>query len=371
MSFVGLVVKNLLRQRVRAGLTLLGISIGITTVVALGAITNGLKGAAGEVLQIGGADFIVAQKGTSDLSFSTVSEEDWQAVSRVDGVQWATGVLFHITKMPNNPYFVLLGERPEDLADNPPALKEGRVVAPGAADEVMLGDGSAGDLDAGVGEVVTISDRQLTVAGIYHTGRLWEDNGGYAPLATVQELAAKPSVVTVVYVKAEPDVARETLTTRIRDQFPNLTTVSSVEEYGQVDQGIELIDAANLAISFLAIAIGAVGVMNTMVMSVFERTREIGILRAVGWSGRRVIRMIVIESLMLCAVAAVLGSLAGVAATRLVLLVPAISSLLEPSFTPAIFVRALVVAIGVALVGAAYPAYRAVRLTPMEALRYE
>ena len=111
--------------------------------------------------------------------------------------------------------------------------------------------------------------------------------------------------------------------------------------------------------------------MNTMIMSVFERTREIGILRAVGWRGSRIIRMIFLESLVLCLIAAAIGIVFGILASRAVLLVPSISSLLVPVYSLDVFARALSVGITVALVGALYPPLRAVRLSPMEALRYE
>jgi putative ABC transport system permease protein len=108
-----------------------------------------------------------------------------------------------------------------------------------------------------------------------------------------------------------------------------------------------------------------------MIMSVFERTREIGILRAVGWSSRRIMRMIVQESLLLCAIAAGVGVALGLLASRAVMLIGTVRAFLDPSYEPAIFLRALGVAVVVALAGAAYPAFRAVRLTPMEALRHE
>ena len=80
MSFLALIIKNLVRQPVRAGLTMFGIAIGITTVVALGVVTEGIKESVGQILRVGGADFIVAQEGTADLTFSNVSEEEWALV---------------------------------------------------------------------------------------------------------------------------------------------------------------------------------------------------------------------------------------------------------------------------------------------------
>jgi putative ABC transport system permease protein len=130
-------------------------------------------------------------------------------------------------------------------------------------------------------------------------------------------------------------------------------------------------DALELAVSLLAVGIGAIGVMNTMIMSVFERTREIGILRAIGWRSSRILRLIMVESVLLCLVAVVVGIGVGVAFSRAILLVPLISNFLTPSYSVDVFVRAVVVGIAVGLAGAVYPALRAVRLSPMEALRYE
>jgi putative ABC transport system permease protein len=371
MSFFALILKNLVRQRVRTALTVLGISIGITTVVALGVITESLKATAGEIIQLGGADFMVAQEGAADLSFSIVEEEDAARLASHPGVERAEVALFHIVRVGSNPFFVLLGRRTEEVAANPPSLVAGDIWSPGSLDQVLLGQRAANDLNARVGDTVVIEDAEFTVVGIYQTGRLYEDGGAYAPLVTVQEMAAKIGVVTAVFITVAPDWEPAVVARSIEDAYPNLATISNVGEYQKVDQGVQLLDAANIAISVLAVGIGAIGVMNTMVMSVFERTREIGILRAVGWSGRRILRMIVSESLLLCTAAAIVGSALGVLATRAILLIDTVSNLLEPRYEVDVFVRALVVAVFVALAGAAYPAFRAVRLTPMEALRYE
>lgn len=371
MSFIALIVKNLFRQRVRTSLTVLGISLGITTVVALGVVTESLKTTAGEIINLGGADFMVAQQGAADLSFSIVPQADVAALKDYPDVARAEGMLFHFTRVGSNPFFLVIGREPEDMASNPPPLRVGEIWSADATDEVVLGQRAADDVGVGVGEQVEIEDELFTVVGIYQSGRLWEDGGAYLPLTVAQRIAAKTGVVTAVFITVEQDATPSDVAQSIEEDFENLATIEDVGEYGKVDQGINFLDAANIAISVLAVGIGAIGVMNTMVMSVFERTREIGILRAVGWSGSRILRMIIGESLLLCAVAAVVGTAIGVLATRAILVIDLVRNLLEPQYTFDIFMRALIVAVVVALLGAIYPAVRAVRLTPMEALRYE
>jgi putative ABC transport system permease protein len=313
----------------------------------------------------------VVQEGAADLSFSVVPESDAKALAERPDVERAEPALFHIVRAGSNPFFVLLGRRAEDVAANPPMLLSGSVFETGKPDQLMLGRRAADNLDAAVGETVEIEDTEFLVTGIYETGRLYEDGGAYAPMETVQEMAGKSDVVTAVFIKAKAGVDPKDIADSIERAFEGLATISNVGEYKKADQGVQLLDAANVAISVLAVGIGAIGVMNTMVMSVFERTREIGILRAVGWSGSRILRMVISESLLLCLAAAALGSLLGVLATRAVLLIDTVSNLLEPQYDPSVFIRALVIGIAVGLAGAAYPAFRAVRLTPMEALRYE
>jgi len=375
VSFVGLIVKNLLRQRARAILTLIGISLGITTVVALGVITAGLKGTAGAFIRSGGADFLLAQEGAADLSFSAIVEERLDDVAAVEGVAEVRGAFLHITTAGSNPLFFLIGVEIDDLAARPPTLTEGRLptAAEGTEepDEVLLGRAAADDLGAGVGDKVEISNHPFTVSGIFRSDVAWEQAGAYTSLGLAQRLASREGVVTVAYVHTDPGADAGAVADRIEEQVEGVVSISDAEEYGKVDQGFVLIDGANVAISLLAVLIGGIGVMNTMVMSIFERTREIGVLRAVGWSGRRILAMVVSESLVLCLVAVGIGAAIGVAASRLVVLAPVARGFVVPAYPLSVFVQAALVGILVGLAGAIYPAIRASRLLPVEALRYE
>src|SRR3990172_7684050 len=136
MTFIALIFKNLFRQRVRTALTVLGISLGITTVVALGVVTTSLKSASGELLRLGGADFMVAQEGAADLSFSIVPEEDVQALAQRPDVERVEGILFHIARVGSNPFFFLGGRDGTALALNPPPLRAGSIWGPDATNEI-------------------------------------------------------------------------------------------------------------------------------------------------------------------------------------------------------------------------------------------
>lgn len=371
MSFSSLVMRNLFRQRMRTSLTVVGIGVGITIVVALGAITGGLRETVGGWLQVGGADFVVARKGSADFSFSTVSDREWRQLDAMDGVERSTGALIRVTRHGANPYFILMGVRPADLAEAPPELVSGRLPRPGSTHEAILGSRAAASNDAAPGSTVTIDEERFRVVGVYRSDDVMTNSGAYAPLRTVREIARTPGVVTGVWVEAEPGTDAAALASAIEDRFPTLVTVSGVEDFGKVDQGIAIMDALDLAVTVLAVGVGAIAVMNTMIMAVFERTREFGILRAVGWRGSRIMRLVVTEAVFLCLVAAVFGTVFGVLATRGIMLIEEVQGLLEPRYTVDVFVRAVLIAAGVGLVGALYPAYRAVRLSPMEALRHE
>jgi putative ABC transport system permease protein len=371
VTFAALIVKNLFRQRMRTALTVVGIAVGIATVVALGVITSGLRAASNEFVKSGGADFMVAQKGASDLTYSAVPERDWQAIEARPDVERASGVLFEVAHVGSNPFFFYFGYEPRAIRGLGMRPISGRLIVPGHPREALLGTKAASDMGLSVGESIVLDGTVFRVVGLYRTGELWQDAGAIVPLATAQRLSSKKRVVTAVHVVAAEGADPHAVAESIEQEFPQLVAIESAADYGKVDQGFEILDAINLAISLLAVGIGAIGVMNTMIMSVFERTREIGVLRAVGWKASRIVRMVLFESVALCVVAAGFGVLLGLLATRAILLVPAVSSFLTPSYAASVFVRALAVGLVVALVGALYPAFRAVRLSPMEALRYE
>lgn len=371
MSFFLLILSNLMRQKIRTGLTVLGISIGITTVVALGVLTNSAREMAGKMITAGSSDFSVGRAGSADLTFSTLTEEDAELVRGYEEIEHVSGVLMAFSKVGSNPYFVQFGIDPNDLDYFEAPIAEGRRLIAGATNEIMLGTDAADRLGASPGDTVEVREQTFTVVGTYDVGASFLDGGAILPISAVRDYEKKAGLYTLLYAQVEPGVDVEALMARIEDEHSQLATLADIGDISDVDQGIQIMDAANLGITILAVFIGGIAVMNTMVMAVFERTREFGILRAVGWRTRRILQMVLGESLLLCLFAAIFGSLLAIILTRLIVFVPAISSFITPVYTPDVFLRGLAVGIGVALLGAIYPAYRAASFTPAQAIRYE
>ena len=156
------------------------------------------------------------------------------------------------------------------------------------------------------------------------------------PLSTLQNLTSNQGKVSNILVKVTDNANVTTVSKSIEDTYPNqLTTTTAEATASRINQGLSFIDTASWAISLLAIFIGAVGVINTMIMSVYERTREIGVLKAVGWTDRRILGMILGESVVLTLIAFVVGTVIAVVGVELLLTVsPSVGGIINPSFAP-------------------------------------
>lgn len=372
MTFLGVVGQMLATRPLRSFVTALAVAIGVATVMALGVLTFSLRETATSIMQTGKADFTIAQLGASDILNGSIDETDLPAIRATRGVASAVGVFLATANLgAQRPFFLEIGIEPSEQAAYGVTVVQGRSYRATADREIMLGWRAARSFGAGVGDSVHIEELQFTVTGIYNTGNAVGDEGAMFPLPALQAWHRKPGLVTLVFVRATPGTDVAALRHTIEVEHPQLATIQTLTEFGRADRNLVLIRAANAGGSLLALVIGASGVMNTSLLSYYERIREFGVLRSIGWSRRRVFLMVLLEAVAVAFIGAALGVLIGFGAVRGLTRLPQLVGVFRPAYETAIFTRALTFATGMALLGAAYPALKTARISPLDALRRE
>ena len=290
MTFFDLILRNLWKKKSRSIGLLLAVAVAVMTVVALDVTSSGLEQSAAAIISVGKADFTVAQKGASDTLSSTIDHNELARIRQTAGVQGAVGVLVeteHINA--DNPVFIEIGIQPSDLTGFGVKIVAGHSYSATSTDQVMLGWTAAANLGLHVGDHFHANGTLNTVVGIYSTGNAFGDAGAMFPLPAVQGYNRLAGIVTLAFVKVQPGYSISSVAARVAYDQPQLTTIRTANQFGRADTNLVYLQAAVNGSTVLAILIGAIIVGNTMLLSLFERTREFGLLRAFGWTRRRTV----------------------------------------------------------------------------------
>jgi ABC-type antimicrobial peptide transport system permease subunit len=364
----GLAIQSLWQRSARTFLTLAVIGLTVGAIIAIEAM---VLGATGEMTQMMGSDaqIMVRQADIADTSLSAIDERVGDKIAALPEVQDVSGLMFGVAMLPESGGFIILqGYPPRSFLANQIDLVEGEALT--SNHEILIGRSIADALHKDVGDTMDLSGYRYRVAGIYESKIAWEELGAIMTLRDAQVFLGRPRKVTLYAVRLKEPQGAADMVARINQEFPEVHAALAgdfVSELPDMQNSSAMIGS----ISLLALLVGGVGVLNTMLMSVFERTREIGVLRALGWQRRRILGMILREAIVL----GLLGGLAGIVVafglSALIRSIPSYGEMVNPSWTPEIFARAIFVALSLGVLGGLYPAFRATRMQPVEALRYE
>ena len=409
---VRMALETLRKNKLRSGLTVLGISIGIATVILISSAINGLNT---------NIDVFVKSLGTNDLwvfhfipwaGRPTTEELNRKKLTYDDGV--AMRGLPHVLAVdPSLSYqnfqlglgSVSVSAGPHKITNtilngNTTAVKitqdfnllEGRLWTDSEeqrrANVAVLGRDAAEDLfphQSAIGKDINVEGDIFTVIGVLDTqplafgsGRNSQDNSVYFPLGTFRKI--HPEVldfwITVKYddpankalvTEEVREVLRRRRNVRIQqdDNFSIFGPDSLARLWNQLTVGLF---SFMVAVSSVGLMVGGVGVMNIMLVSVTERTREIGIRKAIGATRRNILLQFTLEAVTLCMVGGLMGVAAG---SILTLILHYAISYLHASLSAMWVTIALGVSFSIGLMFGIYPAYKAASLDPIEALRYE
>jgi putative ABC transport system permease protein len=373
LSFTWFAWKNLWRRRLRTLLTLVGIGMGIGAFVALVGFSRSFEHEWLRLYESSGTDIAVVQKTFMNTS---VDESAGKELNSLSTVANATPMILNMMDLTPEINALVYGWKSNSYEFASLKIKAGRRFQDGQP-EVMLGDILASNLNKNAGDTMDIQGSKFLIAGVYHGGSALEAGALIMPIDQLQQVASLQGKVTAFHVRLKPVPADETpehymqrAQAQIESALPGLRAVPAAERASN-NQLVVLAHAAAWGTSSIALLIGILGIANTMAMSVFERTREIGILRALGWKRWRVMLLIQIEAAAMGLAGGVVGIAAGWGALRALSTLPQTASIVSADFPPLLLIEALGIAILAGLAAGAIPAWRGAKLSPVEALRHD
>lgn len=369
MIFLSLIRTNLLRHRIRSGISIAGIAFSVAAMLTVVTVLQGAVAMFSGILS-SDSEIIVFERNVSDLFFSDVPPSALATIRGWKIVQHADPVLFGVVSSADHPIITCFGITAGDAR-----LRNATWTTGSASDfqkipnGVVLGQRAAEFLNASLNSIVQIGHGQFRVTGIIKTANGFEDGGVFMPLNTAQDFFHKDGSSVITIKLKNKDEAAE-FKQQVRASFPSLVALED-DEFSRTYSQFKILKATAWAVGGCGLLLGGLGVANTMIMSVFTRIREIAILRVNGFSNMQIAAMIFGESAVVAVLGAIVGLSVGAAFLYLLKQIPALHGYVDTSIQWPVVVIVILLALLTGLAGALYPAFYAMRIRAVEALRFE
>ena len=387
MLLLLLAIRNLTRRRVRTILTVMGVAIAISFTVGILSISEGFMASFENSMAQQGTDIIIVPKEAEAYPYPDVaafvgsfSEETLREIEQYENVRAVYPVLTAIPMtMPMDKIGaipILNGVTPAYFSDVAPYLRlsAGRLITGDDQNVLVAGSGIADVAGLELGGTMEIRGIPFEVVGILEPSGGMDDGMIFTPLEPLQKAYDKEGQLTYVPVKVD-DVARaEETADGISEKWPGISAQTMTSVIDKLVDLVGIVRAAHMGMSAVALLIGILFILSTMLMAVGERVREIGTMRAIGAHRSFIFRMIVMESLATSLIAGGIGCLGGYLLSQGITYV--LSEFMgltyfAPVVNARIFGIGLAIALLVGMLAGLYPAWRISKTNIVQALRYE
>jgi putative ABC transport system permease protein len=384
------VLRNVFRRKLRVFLTIAGIAIGVLALVVMGSMAEKIN-----LLVSGGtryySDKVIVNAEGSGQMFSTgpldlIKLEQIKAVPGVAEVSGQVSALLETgSSMSMGMPAMIIGSdmRGDRLENFKISYAQGRAIGPNDAGSVNVGSDLVNKLSAKVGEYITVRGEKFKVAGIMDKTLTAPDSSVYMTLSDAQRLVVQDlpemirsqisasDIVTSFVVYPMNGTDPEALAASINDTVSGVSATGPSAFQDQIASMTGILNPILYGIAIISLIVGGLSVINTMTMSVSERTREIGVRKAIGASDGQIVRQFLTEAGVIGLIGGVSGLLLGWIAVSIVNAALESRSINLFLVTPRLAIGSVAFAIVLGLVSGLYPSLHASRMKPVAALRYE
>lgn len=373
MKFVALPARNLVRHRIRSILTGAGVAIAVGGMIALVGLSQGLERSWVLWLQDKGTNILALQKGSIDLLTASLDERLAERIAQEPGVAAVMGGLGELVELERGQMAYLAGRPLRGDFWSTLNIVAGTVPTAGDPEGVVVGEALAQQLSKHPGDTIRLNGRDFRIVGLSKEPSVLDDRSVMIVLPVMQQLLGREGKVSGFHIRVRhpenaPEVAR--VRSSLAAAFPRLS-FTEASDIGRDTHVTRMLRAMAWSSSTIALGMAFVAVTNTLLMSVMERSREIGLLSALGWHPSRVVTMVMLDGLLLSAAGAAGGIGLGLASLGWIAHHPMLGGLFQPEVTGRVLAEGAAMALLLGLCGGLYPAWRATRLNPMDLLRGE